>query len=508
MDKDFAEVVRMVIGETKVIPTRSPTRVVIGKPEIADISDVTEGEIMIAGKSPGTTSLIFWDAFGEQSVQVKVFAEDIYAIEERINNLLVPLGYNKVYTKANEDEGRVLLLGTIKKATDRDRIYTAMGTLKDSITDLITVREEEAVVEIDVQVLELNKGATDTLGFTWPGSIEYKLTDVSKPITIPSNFGEVFTLNKWTRAAINLNWKLDLLIQEGKARVLSRPRMACQSGKEARLLVGGEVPVLSSTVTGGGVPGTTATPGTVEYKEYGIILNIKPTIDDNKRVNINLGVEVSELGETVSTAYALAYTFTKRNASTELWMDDGETLAIGGLIKQRSQEDLRKFPWLADLPVLGVFFRKRTTTSGGGYDKLTDSELFITLTPRIVTETKDAPPKSAEIKKVQPPAIIVDESTLDPVTRYASVIQKRILDNLNYPVAAKEAGFQGTVRLYLHLSYQGQLLEAVVKDSSGHKVLDDNAVKIAQSMPSYPPFPSTIESKDLWIEIPVTYRLN
>jgi general secretion pathway protein D len=134
-----------------------------------------------------------------------------------------------------------------------------------------------------------------------------------------------------TRDAFTL--KLDALIKDGKARILSRPRVSCQSGKEAKLVVGGEVPVLSGSVT----PGTSGsssvgatTGGSVEYKEYGIILNVRPALEDSGRVHLNLDVTVSELGDVVSTTYALAYKMTKRTATTELFLDDGQTMALGG----------------------------------------------------------------------------------------------------------------------------------------------------------------------------------
>jgi len=91
---------------------------------------------------------------------------------------------------------------------------------------------------------------------------------------------------------------------------------------------------------------------------------------------------------------------------------------------------------------------------------------------------------------------------------YSRIIQKRILDNLDYPAVAKEAGYQGGVKLSLHFSYAGELLNVNIKESSGYKILDDNAVYAARSIPSYPPFPSSIEQQELWIDIPIIYSLD
>jgi TonB family protein len=184
-------------------------------------------------------------------------------------------------------------------------------------------------------------------------------------------------------------------------------------------------------------------------------------------------------------------------------------MAIGGLIKKKTQEDLQKFPWLADVPVLGKFFKAKTTTSGGGYDKLTDTELFITLTPRIVGEPKQPPKEKQEIESgAKPTSLPAPEVSSDPVAGYTQVIQKRISDNLKYPNSAKEAGFQGVVKLSLKFSYRGELLDAQIKDSSGYEVLDNNALMTARAVSSYPPFPPPIKEKELWIDIPILYQLD
>jgi len=498
------EVTKLIVGETKVVAVRTPSRIVIGNPQVADIAKVTNSEITLSAKAPGTTTLVFWDVFGEQSMQLRVVAEDMSEIKWRVDKILKSLNLPDVSTQAADEEAKVILLGKVKTAQDRERIALALGTLKEKTVDLIEVKEEETVVEIDVQVLELDKDAAKTLGFTWPSSL--KLTDSSGPIsTAVTGIKEIFHVSDFTRTAFSFT--LDALIQEGKARVLSRPRLACQSGKEAELLVGGEKPIFATYVTEGGSVGAT-----VEYKEYGIKLKIKPMVQEEERIKLSLNVVVSELQavETLGTGSSImasAYPITKRTASTELFLNNGQTMAIGGLIKQKSEEDLQKVPWLADVPVLGLFFRRKATKSGGGQGERGNVELFITLTPTIVGEKKEVAAAEKQIKpQIVSPPIVEDVST--PLAGYARIIQKRILENLIYPRPAKEAGFQGRVKLNLHLSYQGELLDAMVKDSSGYKILDDNALSAAKNTSAYPPFPPSIDQQELWIEVPISYRLD
>jgi len=513
---ELREEVKLYVGEPKILSVSNPTRIAVGNPSIADVAQVTKSEITLIPKAPGTTTLVIWDNFGEQSYKIKVLTEHMQEIKHRVDSLLGTLGLPEVYTQTAEEEGKVILLGRVKTPQDRERISTALGALKDKIVDLILVKEEEAVIEIDVQVLELNKDATTNLGLAWPSSFVVAsdadadgatwALDVSESSPAVTRWPNFFKITQWSRT--NFYWKLDALVMEGKARILSRPRLACQSGKEAELMVGGEKPIFATYTS------ETGTGATVEYKEYGIKLKIKPTVTEEKRIKLALNVEVSEIEtpESLGTL-ARAYPLKKRNASTELFLNDGQTLAIGGLMKQKREEDLQKVPGLGDIPILGFFFRKKTTKMGGGTGERGDTELFIALTPTIVTdkEEKAARPKK-KIKSKLAVGIgpsqqgITSES--EPVQKYASVVQTRILDNLTYPNSAKEAGFQGAVKLGLRISYSGELLDVSVKSSSGYKILDDNAVSVAQGIASYPPFPSSIDQKELSIEIPIVYQLD
>jgi len=311
------------------------------------------------------------------------------------------------------------------------------------------------------------------------------------------------------------------LVEQGKARILSRPRLVCQSGKEAELLVGGEKPIMTTQSVSGGGQSTQ-----VEYKEYGIKMKIKPIITGDKRIKLALNIEVSDVGTaetlgststtlttTSTSTTAKAYPLSKRNVSTELYINDGQTLSIGGLRKQKSEELISKTPGFGDIPIIGLFFRKKVSKVGGGSGEKGDTELFITLTPTIIM-TKEEPPVPEKEKPQIKTQIIVEAPVVkeagppNPLQDYINIIKRRIMDNLTYPSSAKEAGFQGVTRLNLQLSYRGELLDAAVKESSGYKILDDNALATAKGVASYPPFPPSMDEKKLWIEIPIAYTLD
>lgn len=496
----------LYMGEVKLFPVSSLKRVAVANPSIADVTNISDSEMTLVPKTPGVTTLMIWDNFGEQSFQLKVLPEHTDELKARIDSVLSKLDFPELYTVAEEDEGKVMLMGRVKTPQDRERIVVALGNLYDKAVDVIQVKEEEGVVNIDVQVLELNKDATKTLGMSWPGQVT--VTEVNSPGLTGAKWSEMWSVLDFRRNALTMT--LDMLIQEGKARVLSRPRLSCQSGKEAELLVGGEKPVLTTQVNTGG------SSTEVEYKEFGIKLNIKPTITDvdTKRIKLAVFVEVSDVEEAVilgstNSPTALAYPITKRNATTELFLDDGQTLSIGGLIKQKTEEDVRRVPFLSDIPLIGLLFRQKETKIGGGQGERGDTELFITITPSIVSFDKGR----AVAGKAQEEITIItgasaEDECADVAMGYAKVVKKKILEKILYPEVAKKAGFQGTVILDLKLSHQGEVVGVSVKDTSGYKTLDDEALKAVEEVGMFPPFPEAIMDQELSLEIPIEYLLS
>ena len=432
------EYLTLYMGEMRSVGTDTPTRVVIGNPNIADIVSVNTKEVVIAGNGAGATSLLWWDASGEKSTRVRVLAEDMRDIKSRIDNLLKELNFAEVSTRTADSEGKVLLLGNVKTQEDMERIRAALGLLYPKTTNLVKISEEKSIVELDVEVLEINKDATKKLGKNWLGSTrgDITLTEPTrwdkKLATVPD---AVFRVSEWTRSALVST--LSLLVQEGKARVLSRPKLACQSGKEAELLVGGEKPIMTTATVSGGGSSTE-----VEYKEYGIKLKMAPVVTDEKRIKLSLNVEVSDIGEaetlgTDDSPSARAYPLTKRSTSTQLYLNDGQTLSISGLIRQRTEEDLQKIPWAGDIPVLGLLFRHKTTTRGGGSGERGDTELVIMITPSILVDkpqiketAKEVPAKEEIVKK----APIKEEAAKEeaPAKKKKAVKEKK-------PVVAPEA---------------------------------------------------------------------
>ena len=165
-----------------------------------------------------------------------------------------------------------------------------------------------------------------------------------------------------------VNMTLSALVTKGKAKILSRPSVMTLSGEEATIQIGGEIPY----VTTGTMGYTTNT----EFKPYGIILQFKPVVDDEKRISSMIHAEVSNLsGMTVNDMPIIS----TRSADSMINVRSGGTIVIGGLMDSSEIKNVQKIPLLGDIPVLGEFF-KHTSKSR---DK---RELIILVTPRIVGE--------------------------------------------------------------------------------------------------------------------------
>ena len=495
--------ITLMVGEALPMPVSDLTRVSVTNPEIADIPTATSNTVVLTGVAKGRTTFTYEDSTGAHTFYIRVIPEDISYLHKRVEAVIRSLGLDDVRVEPLEEEGKVLILGRVDTLEDKERIQAALGDLAEKTTNLVEV-DEEALVEIMVEVLELSRDAVKELGIEWPSgtNIAEQAGRWPELQNLPDAFFRILSWSRSPYTAVNIDW----LIQQGKAELLSRPYVICQSGKEAELLVGGEVPVFTTSVAA-----TTGAEGTsVEYKEFGIKLNIGPTVKDNDRIQLTLDVQISQIGpaETIGASNAptaKAFPVKERSISTQLYLNTGETLAIGGLIQKASSEDLRKLPWLADIPILGKFFVHTTASEGGGSGQRGDTELYITITPRII-KTR-APAKAAVVKEKKKEFLRTIEGARvpDDLKSYIVDIQTKILRNIAYPYELINTGWEGQLLLRLSLSNIGDLEDVAVMKSSGYKIFDDNVIRLVRSF-SYPPFPPSVRLERLNINIPVVYR--
>ncbi|MCK5356538.1 MAG: hypothetical protein KAJ63_15585, partial [Methyloprofundus sp.] len=158
------------------------------------------------------------------------------------------------------------------------------------------------------------------------------------------------------------NLTIDAAENESLAKILAEPVLTTLSGQEATFISGGEFPVPVPQSGGVGSGGGTAI--TIEFKQFGITMRMLPVVLDSGRINLNLNVGVSELSEDAAIIAGVpgAASFsipslTLREASSTIELGDGQTMSIAGLISDKVRSNVDKFPWLGDIPVLGILFR-------------------------------------------------------------------------------------------------------------------------------------------------------
>ena len=285
---------------------------------------------------------------------------------------------------------------TVDKATNSLLFYgTASEAQKvRAVLDQIDIPYEQ--VSLEAQVMSINKTDSKNLGIEWewskaPQSYEEytpekinidattgKTTSI-KPAEITkraSSFNEGTTggIISFGRSPDGLPYefyyaaKINALINNGKANILSKPKITTINGKEATINIGGEVPIPTLTVS----DNTTTT--TYEYKETGIILKYTPRVNDDGYITAKIHTEVSTPTYDADTK---AYRFNKRSADTQVRLKDGETMVIGGLIGSDESKVMSKIPFLGDLPILGRFFSNVNNSKN-------ESEVIIFVTARIV----------------------------------------------------------------------------------------------------------------------------
>lgn len=160
---------------------------------------------------------------------------------------------------------------------------------------------------------------------------------------------------------------INLLEQTGSALTLARPRLSARNGGSASLTVGGEVPVITSSIGG----------QSVTYKDYGIILDIEPKMDMNQNITAAVSVSVSQLD--LANAVDGQPAFKKRETKNDIKLKPGETLALSGLITREQQVAYSGIKWLSQIPILGHLFKSKSFTSG-------ETELVILVTPHVVND--------------------------------------------------------------------------------------------------------------------------
>ncbi|NQZ53774.1 MAG: type II secretion system protein GspD [Piscirickettsiaceae bacterium] len=235
----------------------------------------------------------------------------------------------------------------------------------------------EPEVMLEMEILEIRRTESTDKGVTWPT----RLTVISSDgLTLEAlknvNSGDI---------SVSPNPSIIFEGQDSNVNLLANPRIRVKNGESAKIHIGDRVPVITSNVSSNGVISDN-----VQYIDTGLKLEVQPTISMSGDVTIKLTLEVSSVGEIVTTITGASVPqIGTRSTSTELRLKDGETQILAGLISDADRETVNKIPGLGDIPILGRFFSTHS-------NEKVKTELVLSITPHIIRPRKSPDAALAE----------------------------------------------------------------------------------------------------------------
>jgi pilus assembly protein CpaC len=396
-------------GKSMLLRLSEPAlRISIGNPDVADVTLINAREVYVLGKKTGVTNLIVWSASGKTTLRDVVVGLDTGMLQSRLAKWVPTTEPLMVDVMADT----VVLRGRVPDAVKAHRIVSLAEayTGGKKIINMLRVEGSQQVM-LEVKVAEVSRTLLDELGV----DINLTRTAGSTSVSLLSQFlSSGATALTVARPNGLTNITLTAEMKKGLVKILAEPTITAISGQEGSFLAGGKIFI---PVPQGGISNAI----TLQEKEFGVGLSFIPTVLEDGLINLKVTPEVSELSQLGATVKALngqvsvLPSITTRRASTTVQLRDGESFAIGGLIKSNVTEAIRAFPILGELPILGALFRSNAFQTE-------KSELLFVVTARLAKTAETAlalptdsfkPPSRAEFMldglMESPPAASIDQ---------------------------------------------------------------------------------------------------
>jgi Flp pilus assembly secretin CpaC len=282
-----------------------------------------------------------------------------------------------------DGKGNVLVSGYVPDEQIATRVLTRAQTLagpflsaQGKVVDRLEVKHSTQV-SIKVYVLEVDQTALKNLGVQLQSAVfhpdgTYTLAPPSFPVVEnPVNLGKALTSGAFFRT-ITLAPTLNLLIQEGHARVLSAPDLLTSPGAQATFLVGGQIPIPFASGLG---------QVSIVYKDFGVQLNVTPTLLANGNISADITPDISDLDfqDGVNEQGFVIPALKESKLSTKVITKPGQSVVMGGMLRHVENRVIQKLPLLGDIPILGKLF------SSTSYQNNQTDVVFV-MTPEIINQ--------------------------------------------------------------------------------------------------------------------------
>jgi pilus assembly protein CpaC len=404
------EDIRLTVGKSIVIDYPADIgRISTSNPDVVDASPVTTREILLHGKSFGTVTLVVWSKAGQRhfySVTVEQnldslrrLLKDTFPSEQiQIQSSRESLSLTgRVSSKEVAERAAALSAPFAKTVVNNLQVFSA--NVEKQILLRVKFAELDRSVASQFAVNIISTGALNTVGrittgqFPAPSSTDLSGSDPSAA----SKFTISDALNIFAfRPDLNLSAFLKALQSRSLLQILAEPNLVTSNGKEASFVVGGEfpIPVLQGGANSGAI--------TIQFREFGVRLTFTPTITDSKTIRMYVKPEVSslDLAHGVSFNGFTIPALATRRMETTIELGEGQSFVIAGLLDNRVQDVNSRIPGLANLPIIGNFFKSKDLSKS-------TTELIVMVTPEITTPLQPGDPK---------PAVVMPQQFLTPIT--------------------------------------------------------------------------------------------
>lgn len=347
------EEISLAVGESRVLNI-DIRRAALGSGKVVALATPEKGQLLLFGEAPGKTVAQLWLADGSRrSLRISVVEAAPADQMQQLQALLSGV----TGLRLRESAGHILIEGERISADDQQRIAQVAGLFPGRVLNMIGQGSWESMVQMDVRLVEVRRDQLRQLGLRWT-------PQASGPSIAVAAGGAAGDLAVRASLATLLQSQIDLLQQKGMAFVLAEPSLSCRSGGVARFVSGGEVPI--PVTDGFGAMD-------VQYKEYGVILEVRPRADRSGAVYAEVDIELSQLDSSVRVADFPG--FVKRRTSTAINVQSGETVAIAGLVARERNRNKQGLAGLSSIPVAGGLFRSARKEQR-------EMELLVLITPR------------------------------------------------------------------------------------------------------------------------------
>ncbi len=389
--QQVANSITMVVGTTQIYMTANKAdlkRVENPNSKVLDVRPVPKvlNEVQLVALSPGRTRVTFTD------VKDRVEFLDVTVISDRVKELRelvarsVPTA--SVNVTSTDSGASIILTGTVLTVDDLRTLQQLAVAVGGNVVNNVRIGGVQQV-QLEVIVALVNRSEGRNMAFSWnlngnnwflastfggPFSLVNALTPSPGALTATSTPGTGANI---PFGVLNNNGSflgfLQALRSESLLKIMAEPRVTTLSGRPAYIVSGGETPILTSGGTGA---------PSVSYKQFGTVVHVLPIVLGNGKIHLEVRPEISEPDPTLNVTIAgltptVVPGFRTRSVQATVQIDDGQTLAIGGLIQTNVTGTINRVPLLGDLPGLGVFFSQKTYADS-------EQELIVLVTPRLV----------------------------------------------------------------------------------------------------------------------------